>query len=301
MPQQTSPRLVVLGPDASVMDAARAMEDNHIGAVVVSEGNDILGIVTDRDLALRVIGRGRNPAHTPLELVMSAEVATLPESANAQTASDLMLERGVRRIPLVSNGKVVGMITLDDLIEGGQIAGTRLGGIIRAQLQASARLKAEGKLKPTREAAVSQEHREQRRASRAQATYGAMLRHTLAVTGLRYEEEAARALELVLSAIIRRITRNEADDLLAQLPVILHERVSSTPPGPDPSITRRSIEQSLEQHLCLDSESAAELLSQIGLALGQCVSLGEIEDVRSQLPPDLKTLFDVPPPSRDEL
>jgi uncharacterized protein (DUF2267 family) len=282
------------------MDAARAMEDNHIGAVLVSEGSDILGIVTDRDLALRVIGRGRNPAHTPLELVMSAEVATLPESASAQAASALMLERGVRRIPLVSDGKITGMITLDDLIEGEQVVGTRLSGIVRAQLQAAARLKAEGTLKPIRETAVSKERREQRRASRAQGTYDAMLRHALAVTGLRYEEEAARALELVLSAIIRRITRNEADDLLAQLPAILHERVSSTPPGPDSSITRSSIERSLKEHLRLDSERAAELLSQIGLVLGQCVSLGEIEDVRSQLPADLKTLFDVPPPSRDE-
>ncbi|HEX2881842.1 MAG TPA: CBS domain-containing protein [Polyangiaceae bacterium] len=297
---QDSPRLVVLGPDASAMDAARAMEDNHIGAVVVSEGEGILGIVTDRDLALRVIGRGRNPAHTPLELVMSAEVAALPDTASEQTISDLMLDRGVRRIPIVSGGRVAGMVTLDDLIGGGQIAATRLAGIIRTQLQAPARLKSEGKLKPTRETAVARERREQRHAARAKGTYDAMLRHVLAMTELRYEEEAAQALEIVVSSVVQRIAPSEGEDLLAQLPSRLRQRVSATPPGPNGKITRRSIERLLKERLRLDSKRAAELLNQIGLVLGQCVSLGEIEDVQGQLPPDLKTLFEVPPPSRDE-
>jgi CBS domain-containing protein len=65
------PRLVALKPSTSVLDAARALENNNIGAVVVQDQGSVVGIVTDRDIAVRVVGQGRDPRTTFLSEVMT--------------------------------------------------------------------------------------------------------------------------------------------------------------------------------------------------------------------------------------
>ncbi len=110
------PRLVVLNPNTPVFEAARAIENNEIGAVVVQEEGRVVGIVTDRDLTVRVIGRGIDPKTTCLSAVMTAPVATLSPTDGHRDAIRLMQRRNVRRIPLVEGGRLVGIVTLDDLL-----------------------------------------------------------------------------------------------------------------------------------------------------------------------------------------
>lgn len=80
------PRLVVLNPDATALEAVRAMENNEIGTVVVQEGGRVVGVVTDRDVAIRVAGHGRNAATTLLSEIMSRDVATLSAEASRMDA-----------------------------------------------------------------------------------------------------------------------------------------------------------------------------------------------------------------------
>jgi CBS domain-containing protein len=110
------PRMVVLNPSSSVLEAARALEENRIGAVLVQDRGRLVGIVTDRDLAVRALGQSLDAKATRIAEVMTpSPVALRPENKRAD-AIRLMQEHNVRRIPLVEGGQIVGMVTLDDLL-----------------------------------------------------------------------------------------------------------------------------------------------------------------------------------------
>ena len=115
------PRLVVLRPSATAYEAARAMADNHIGSILVSHDQQLVGLVTDRDLALDVIAGGLDPHATTVREVMSDEVAVVDVSAGVEDAVRIMTEHACRRVPVVEDGRPVGMVTLDDLLLEGDI------------------------------------------------------------------------------------------------------------------------------------------------------------------------------------
>jgi CBS-domain-containing membrane protein len=141
-------RLVVMHPDATAYDAIRAMEDNHIGAVVVQEAGVVLGIATDRDLALQVISFDQDPLELRLRTVMSRPMEVIPVEASPAEAARMMLERHVRRLPIVSGAKLVGMVTLDDLIVDGGVDPGLIAAVVRAQLAEPSRLKCAGQRGP---------------------------------------------------------------------------------------------------------------------------------------------------------
>lgn len=109
------PRLVVLNPRSPVLEAGRAIGNNNIGAVVVHDRGQVVGIVSDRDLGVRVVGRGLDPTATLLADVMTSPVAVFSPRDSQHDAVGLMQERNVRRIPLVEGERLVGTVTLDDL------------------------------------------------------------------------------------------------------------------------------------------------------------------------------------------
>src|SRR5689334_14624152 len=96
----TQGRLVVLPPRATLYDASRAMADNHIGAVIVHDGEHVVGMVTDRDLALATAD-DEDPFQAQLDEIMSSPAVVLPESASVDDAARRMLNHCVRRIPIV--------------------------------------------------------------------------------------------------------------------------------------------------------------------------------------------------------
>ena len=103
-----------LGESAAV--AARRMRDFRVGCVVVVRDSRPVEIVTDRDLALRVIAEGRDAERTPISEIVTYEAATIPRDASVETAVRIMSERGVRRLPIVTDeGRVSGIVTADDL------------------------------------------------------------------------------------------------------------------------------------------------------------------------------------------
>ena len=273
------PRLVALNPETPVLDAARAIESNNIGAVVVQEKGAVVGIVTDRDLTVRVLGRGLDPKTTRLSDVMTTPVITLSAKDSQSDAIRVMQERNVRRVPLVEGTRLVGMVTLDDLLLDETASLDQLGAIVQAQI-------GEGGLAPSPRSPAMM-----RRAARAEATYGRLINQLRADAGFKTTEETETALEVVLRSLIMRLTSGEAKDLIAQLPSLLQANLLSLPPGPDKLITRETIEKELVQRLGVDKNRASQILSAVGATISQSVSLGQIKDVQRQLPEDLRTIF----------
>ncbi len=273
------PRLVALKSSASVLEAARAIEQNNIGAVIVQDEGIVVGIVTDRDLAIRVLGRGLDPHTTTVGEVMTKGVVTLAPTDTQSSAISLMHKRNLRRIPLVQEGRFVGIVTLDDLLLDEAAPIDRLAMIIQAQI---------GEGGP---AATARSPSRRRSAARAEATWRRVVNQVRADTGLEDDEQAQSALEIVLEALVQRLIPGEAEDLIAQLPSLLQPSLYALPPGPDKQITRETIEQELVQQLGVEPSRAADLLARIGALIAHIVSPGQMKDVQGQLPESLRNIF----------
>lgn len=106
------PRKLILVPGSmTVREAARLMKSKHYGAVLVTEGDELLGIFTERDAVFRVIAAGRDPETTQLADVMTKEPKTITPDKTFGHAMLLMHEGGFRHVPVIDDGKLVGMVS----------------------------------------------------------------------------------------------------------------------------------------------------------------------------------------------
>lgn len=273
------PRLVMLKPDASALEAARALEHNNIGAVVVQDKGRVVGILTDRDLAIRVLGQGLDANATAVSEVMTKNVASLAPTDTQASAIRLMQRRNIRRVPIVEEERLVGIVTLDDLFLDEAAPIDRLAAIVESQI---------GEGGP---AATERSPARRRSAARAEATYRRLVNQVGADTGLEADGQPETALDIVLDALARRLTPEEAEDLIAQLPSLLQPALYALPPGPDRLVTRETIEQELVRQLGVGRKRAADILTRIGALIAQMVSTGQMDDVRGQLPESLRDVF----------
>ena len=108
--------VVTADPDATISELAFAMANERVGSVVVTEGEAPVGIVTDRDIALDVLGTGADPGEWTARDVMTSDLATASPDDGVMEVVHLMSEASVRRLPLVEDGRLVGIVTLDDLL-----------------------------------------------------------------------------------------------------------------------------------------------------------------------------------------
>ncbi|HEX6312395.1 MAG TPA: CBS domain-containing protein [Acidimicrobiia bacterium] len=106
---------VAVGPEATLEEAARLMDEHAVGALVIVEEGRPTGIVTDRDLVVRGVARSI-PADARVDAVMSTEVVTLDAAADVREVFTLLDAHTVRRVLLVKDGKLAGVITADDLL-----------------------------------------------------------------------------------------------------------------------------------------------------------------------------------------
>jgi CBS domain-containing protein len=109
------PRTVEIGD--SVVDAARQMRDGNIGNVIVTDGGRVAGIVTDRDIVVRAIAEGRELRSTTVADVCSSGPRTLEPGESVDVAAQAMGENGIRRLPVVREGELVGVVSLGDLAQ----------------------------------------------------------------------------------------------------------------------------------------------------------------------------------------
>ncbi len=102
---------------ATVLDAARIMAQRRVGAVVVLRGNTVVGIFTERDLLTRVVAQQRDPATTVVESVMTSPVACCGLNSTRAECRAFMRSRGIRHLPVVEEGRLLGMISIRDILE----------------------------------------------------------------------------------------------------------------------------------------------------------------------------------------
>ena len=110
-----TPSPTVCRPEDTASQAATLMKQEDCGAIPVVEGGKLVGIVTDRDIVVRAVAAGKDPRSTPVSLVMSADPVTLSPDADADEAQRLMAESQVRRLPVVENGHLVGILVTAQL------------------------------------------------------------------------------------------------------------------------------------------------------------------------------------------
>jgi CBS domain-containing protein len=104
-----------LPEDASVADAARKMRDEDIGDVLVVREEELTAIVTDRDIAVRVVAENRLPAETSLREIASEDLATVSPDDSIADAVRIMRNKALRRVPVVEGGRPVGVVSIGDL------------------------------------------------------------------------------------------------------------------------------------------------------------------------------------------
>ena len=108
-------KAVCLPPQTTVSSAARKMFERKVGAVMVTSGKDLLGIVTERDINFRVVALGRHPETTLLSDVMTRNPDTLSIHADASEALEMMQTHGYRHVPVEDNGELVGIVSVRDI------------------------------------------------------------------------------------------------------------------------------------------------------------------------------------------
>ena len=106
-----------IGPTASVFEALQRMADKRIGALLVMEGEEIVGILTERDYARKIALLGRTSALTLVRDVMTKSVMFVKPAQTSQQCMALMTDNRLRHLPVVDDGKLVGLISIGDLVK----------------------------------------------------------------------------------------------------------------------------------------------------------------------------------------
>ncbi|MGI5164791.1 CBS domain-containing protein [Spirillospora sp. CA-253888] len=107
--------LATVSPQDDIVTVARKMRDEDVGAVLVTEGGTLRGLVTDRDLVVRGLAGGGDPAAKQVSGCASEATASVSPDDSLETAAKLMREHAVRRLPVVDDGRPVGIVSLGDL------------------------------------------------------------------------------------------------------------------------------------------------------------------------------------------
>jgi CBS domain-containing protein len=102
---------------ASIVDAAKTMSEKNIGDVIVMDDGEMCGIVTDRDIVVRAVAKGGDGASMKIGDICSKNVTALEPDSNVGEAIQVMREKALRRLPVVENGKPVGIVSLGDLAQ----------------------------------------------------------------------------------------------------------------------------------------------------------------------------------------
>ena len=106
---------VCVKPETNIYEVAKLMNDNHIGCLPICDTNgDVSGIVTDRDLVLRAIACCKDTKTTPISDIMTTKVIKTSPDTDLDEVTHLMMENQIRRLPVIDDNKIVGMITLAD-------------------------------------------------------------------------------------------------------------------------------------------------------------------------------------------
>ena len=104
-----------IGASASVVEAARLMRDEHIGSLPITDDEELVGMITDRDITTRVVAEAADPKMTSVGDVVSRDLISVEPDEELEEAVQLMASHQVRRLPVVENGRLVGIVAQADI------------------------------------------------------------------------------------------------------------------------------------------------------------------------------------------
>jgi CBS domain-containing protein len=107
-----------IGATASVVEAARLMREQHIGSLPITDGDKLVGMITDRDITTRVVAEAADPKVTSVEDVYSRDLISVEPDNELQEALQLMARHQVRRLPVVENDRLIGIVAQADIALG---------------------------------------------------------------------------------------------------------------------------------------------------------------------------------------
>jgi CBS domain-containing protein len=110
-----TPDPVTVQADQTIVEAARLMKQNDVGPVLVLDAGQVSGIVTDRDIAVRAVAKGKNPNQVRVEEVATKNIRAVSPDDEADDAVQMMRENAVRRLPVIKGAKPIGIVSLGDL------------------------------------------------------------------------------------------------------------------------------------------------------------------------------------------
>ena len=110
-------RVVSVGKDAPVLEAVRMMAEYHIGAVLVMQGDELIGIASERDYARKVILQGRSSSDTAVSVIMSSPVICVTPTDSVTDCMSIMTERHIRHLPVIEDNRVVAVVSIGDLVK----------------------------------------------------------------------------------------------------------------------------------------------------------------------------------------
>jgi len=109
--------LLTVSPDDAVFDAIKLMSDRNVGALLVMDGENLAGIVSERDYTRKVILKGRSSKSTAVREIMTTPVHCIEPGAQVVPCLHLMTEKRIRHLPVVEQGRVVGIVSIGDLVK----------------------------------------------------------------------------------------------------------------------------------------------------------------------------------------
>lgn len=114
---QKGSQVYALPPEATVYEAIELMSDKGVGALLVMRGERLVGFVSERDYARKVVLRGKSSRDTRIEEIMSAPVRTIPPGTSIEDAMRIMTANRIRHLPIVDDGRVEGVVSIGDLVK----------------------------------------------------------------------------------------------------------------------------------------------------------------------------------------
>lgn len=106
-----------ISPDAMVFDAVALMDEKNVGALLVMRGEDVLGIISERDYTRKMVLHGKRSRETRVEEIMSPEVTIAAPSETVESCLRVMTDRRVRHLPVVDKGELIGVLSIGDLVK----------------------------------------------------------------------------------------------------------------------------------------------------------------------------------------
>ena len=115
--QEKGNRVWTTSPDASVRDAVRLMDESNVGVLVVSKGDEVVGIVSERDIARKLILKEQSSASTLVQDIMTPDVITITPDQSIDECMALMTSKHIRHLPVLDDKKLAGLVSIGDVVK----------------------------------------------------------------------------------------------------------------------------------------------------------------------------------------